>query len=354
MRIAVVSGTYSLNGFPPPAGREWSVSMWDAPNLIAQARAAQRAGADIVIAKYHGGDEYSAMPNAQQVALARALTASPYVDVVVGEHAHVVQPITRVNGKWVVYGLGNAVAQSEVSRPRAYEGITVAFAFRETRHRGFVVDRAEYVPTLWNHYASGRPIRVQRVVQALARGVSATSPAARGARRHPRLRQPARSPARPGAAVRRLLAALVVAAGLTVAAPAYACACGGLVDQPGRDTSVTSETALVVWDGETETIVLRLSTRTDAVSAGLLVPTPSPATAELGDDQVFTDLADVTAPRPESRWHLFGPPLLGGGGGDDTRRADRAAGSRCWRRSTSVRCAPRRSPPRTRPPCRAG
>jgi hypothetical protein len=106
-----------------------------------------------------------------------------------------------------------------------------------------------------------------------------------------------------------------MAAGLTVAAPAYACACGGLVDQPGRDTSVTSETAVVVWDGETETIVLRLSTRTDAVSAGLLIPTPSPATAELGDEQVFTDLAAVTAPRRDSRWHLFGPPLLGGGDG---------------------------------------
>ena len=59
------------------------------------------------------------MPNAQQVALVRAFTASPYVDLVAGEHAHVVQPITKVNGKWVVYGMGNAVGQSETSRPRA-------------------------------------------------------------------------------------------------------------------------------------------------------------------------------------------------------------------------------------------
>jgi hypothetical protein len=117
--------------------------------------------------------------------------------------------------------------------------------------------------------------------------------------------------------VRRLLAALLLGSALTVAAPAYACACGGLVDRPGQDTSVTSETALVVWDGAQETILLRLSTRTEAVSAGLLVPTPSPATVELGDDQVFNDLADVTAPRTESRWHLFGAPLLFGGGGDD-------------------------------------
>jgi poly-gamma-glutamate synthesis protein (capsule biosynthesis protein) len=170
VRIAVVGGTYSLNGFPMPEGRPWSVSMWDARNLIAQAKAARRAGADIVVVKYHGGSEYVAMPNTEQVALAKALTASPYVDLVVGEHAHVVQPITKVNGKWVVYGMGNAIAQNETERQRTYEGITVEFRFRETRH-GFVVDHAEYVPTYWNHFtSSGRPIRIQRVVRALAGG----------------------------------------------------------------------------------------------------------------------------------------------------------------------------------------
>ncbi len=115
--------------------------------------------------------------------------------------------------------------------------------------------------------------------------------------------------------MKRLLAALLMTGGLAVAAPAQACACGGLVDKPGQDTAVTSETALVVWDGDTETIVLRLSTRSEAVSAGLLVPTPAQATVDLGDDEVFADLASVTEPRKESRWRLFGPPLLGGGGG---------------------------------------
>jgi poly-gamma-glutamate synthesis protein (capsule biosynthesis protein) len=170
VRIGVVSGTFGLNGFPLPAGRPWSVSLWDSQNLIAQARAARNAGADIVIVKYHGGTEYDAQPSAEQVALVRALTASPYVDLVAGEHAHVVQPITKVNGKWVVYGLGNMVAQNEVSRPRTYEGISVRFTFREGPH-GWVVDRAAYVPTYWNHYSSGRPIRIQQVVRALQRGV---------------------------------------------------------------------------------------------------------------------------------------------------------------------------------------
>jgi len=169
VRVGIVGGTYSLNGFTLPADQRWAVSMWDASNLIAQARAAKAAGADIVLVQYHGGDEYSRLPNAQQVALVRRLTASPAVDLVFAEHAHVVQPITRVNGKWVVYGMGNMVAQSDTRYPRAYEGITVRFTFQEARH-GFRVSRAEYIPTTWNSTSTGGPIRIQRVDAALAEG----------------------------------------------------------------------------------------------------------------------------------------------------------------------------------------
>ena len=122
VRIGIVGGTYSLNGFTLPPDERWAVSMWDARNLIAQARAAKRAGADIVLVQYHGGDEYSRLPNAQQVALVRRLTASPAVDLVFAEHAHVVQPITKVNGKWVVYGMGNMVGPERHPLPAGLRG----------------------------------------------------------------------------------------------------------------------------------------------------------------------------------------------------------------------------------------
>ena len=170
VKVGIVGGTYSLNGFTLPPDQRWAVSMWNADNLIAQAKAAKAAGADIVLVQYHGGDEYSRLPNAQQVALVRRLTASPAVDLVFAEHAHVVQPITRVNGKWVVYGMGNMVGQSDTAYPRAYEGISVRFTFRETGH-GFRVTRASYIPTWWNHYSPGHPIRVRPVLSALRHGV---------------------------------------------------------------------------------------------------------------------------------------------------------------------------------------
>ncbi len=123
--------------------------------------------------------------------------------------------------------------------------------------------------------------------------------------------------------MRRLLGLLLISATLVISSPVHACACGAMVDGPGGNTAVTAEKAVVVWDGATETILLRLSTRSEAVNAGLLVPTPATAAVALGDEQVFTDLAKVTAPRTEKRWHLFGTPLLLGGQGGD---GDGAAG----------------------------
>lgn len=169
VKVAVVGGTYDLNGIPLPEGKPWAVSMLDAGDIIAQAKRAKAAGADIVLAHMHGGEEYVVKPSAQQVQVATALTASPYIDMVFGEHVHVVQPITTVNGKWVVYGMGNTIGAHQTSVPRAYEGITTRFTFTEQAGGRFTVSKAEYIPTYWNNLATG-PIRIVLAKQAVAAG----------------------------------------------------------------------------------------------------------------------------------------------------------------------------------------
>ncbi|MGO4958282.1 CapA family protein [Luteococcus sp. Sow4_B9] len=170
VRIAVVTGAYGTNGIPLPQGQPWAWSGLDPEQLLERARASRAAGADIVLAAIHAGDEYQPRPNDQQTRLATILTASPDVDLVYGHHAHAVQPITRVNGKWVAYGLGNLVAQHRSKVPRGQEGIATRFTFVESPDGRFRVQSAEYFPTFTTPYAAGRPARLLLVNDALARG----------------------------------------------------------------------------------------------------------------------------------------------------------------------------------------
>lgn len=170
VKIGVVAGTYSTNGIPLPDGKPWAVDGIDPDDLLARARATRQAGADIVLIAVHAGEEYQHTPNAQQEALTDTLTASPDVDVVYGHHVHVVQPITRKNDTWVVYGLGNLVAAHRAEVPRGYEGITTRFTFTEKADGTFAVTEAEYFPTMVTFGTGHPPARLYLVNQALADG----------------------------------------------------------------------------------------------------------------------------------------------------------------------------------------
>lgn len=176
VKVSVVSGTYDLNGYIPPEGKEWCVDMWDVERMLSEAKAARQAGADIVLAHLHGGDEYATMPNADQRTRAKALAESEDVDFVFGEHVHVVQPITRIGDTWVVYGMGNMVAQHLLSVPRGYEGITTRFTFAEQEQplpgkKGpFKVSVAEYMPTLVSSYRQDGHATLYAVNQAIKEG----------------------------------------------------------------------------------------------------------------------------------------------------------------------------------------
>ncbi len=167
VKIAIVAATFSLNGLPMPEGKPWAVQRLSAKSLLRQAHRARTAGADIVLAAVHLGTEYSTSESAQQVKLAWALTASPDVDLVYMHHAHVVQPWTTVNRKWVLYGVGNTVAQHASNAPRGHEGATGRFTFTRVGDGRFTVSKAEYIPTLVTRYQPGRPARLYQISTAL-------------------------------------------------------------------------------------------------------------------------------------------------------------------------------------------
>ncbi|MFJ3923519.1 CapA family protein [Streptomyces sp. NPDC090022] len=114
-KIAQLSYTYGTNGIPLPKDKPWSVNLTDRDRIIADARAARKAGANVVVLSVHWGTEWQTAPDQQQLELAQALTASqtdglPDIDLIIGTHNHVPQPYEKINGTWVVFGMGDQVA----------------------------------------------------------------------------------------------------------------------------------------------------------------------------------------------------------------------------------------------------
>lgn len=149
VRVGHISWAYGLNGVPRPAGRPWSVNVFDprgpeTTGMLADAARARQAGAEVVVASVHCCREYVHDPTPEQLALAAGLLASPDVDLVLFHHSHVVGPVERINGKWVAYGLGNHVAEQH--RGDTEDSVIARFTFTEGADGRFAVTRAEAIP----------------------------------------------------------------------------------------------------------------------------------------------------------------------------------------------------------------
>jgi poly-gamma-glutamate synthesis protein (capsule biosynthesis protein) len=157
-KVGVVSYTFGFNvGTEPPEA--WMANVLDIKSILNSARAAKKAGADVVVASLHWGNEDQSEPTVFQRQTAARLLGDPAIDLIVGHHAHVVQPFEKINGKWVAYGLGNQVAKHEEPRGTTEEGVMARFRFVRGDD-GWTVDQAEYLPTLVD---LGPPIRLRNL-----------------------------------------------------------------------------------------------------------------------------------------------------------------------------------------------
>ncbi|MEV7072497.1 CapA family protein [Streptomyces sp. NPDC093990] len=177
-KVAHLAYTYDTNGIPLPQGQPWAVNPMDENKILADARAARKAGADVVVVSLHWGTEWQDAPDEQQLALARDLTAArtggrPDVDLILGTHAHVPQAYEKVNGTWVVYGMGDQIAgemfnHEGVQDPRGNQSTLARFTFAPPARPGqrWRVAKAEFVPQMFDVDAG----RVVNLNQAIAQG----------------------------------------------------------------------------------------------------------------------------------------------------------------------------------------
>ncbi len=121
LKIAVLA----YNEFKPrafEAGPHWPGVAWsEDEQVVADIRAARRAGADVVIPFMHWGWERERQPSPRQRALAERMIAAG-ADAVVGGHPHVTQGAETIRGKPVIWSLGNFVFDGFEDLPAAHVG----------------------------------------------------------------------------------------------------------------------------------------------------------------------------------------------------------------------------------------
>ncbi|MGX1885069.1 CapA family protein [Streptomyces sp. NPDC055287] len=175
-KVAQLAYTYGTNGYPLPEGRPWAVNLIDQEKIVADARAARKAGADVVVVSLHWGTEWQDAPDEQQLRLGKALTASktgdrPDIDLIIGTHAHVPQAYEKVNGTWVVYGMGDQIAGPMVNHSGAHDargnqGTIGRFTFAPPEREGqrWQVSKAEFIPQ-WFDTEAGRVVHLNTAAE---------------------------------------------------------------------------------------------------------------------------------------------------------------------------------------------
>lgn len=108
--VAFLAYTYGTNGIPVPDGKDHLVNLINR-EVMADRISEAKQQADAVVLSLHYGNEYERMPSEEQKDLVQFL-ANEGVDVVLGHHPHVLQPVDWVEGEdghqtLVAYSLGN-------------------------------------------------------------------------------------------------------------------------------------------------------------------------------------------------------------------------------------------------------
>jgi poly-gamma-glutamate synthesis protein (capsule biosynthesis protein) len=112
----VLNYTYGTNGIKVPNGENYLVNLWDVNNNyegykenVLNDIKKLRDKVDVLIVAMHWGIEYTHTPVAKQKEMAKFL-AENGVDIIIGTHPHVIEPIEYINNTLVFYSLGNFIS----------------------------------------------------------------------------------------------------------------------------------------------------------------------------------------------------------------------------------------------------
>lgn len=113
IKYAFLSYTTCTNGLRAPAGKEYYVNVYSKSLVKKDVEKAKANGAEVIMVAMHWGVEYTHVPNGEQKSIAEYLSKLG-VNLIIGAHPHVIQPIEYVNNTLVIYSLGNLISAQRV------------------------------------------------------------------------------------------------------------------------------------------------------------------------------------------------------------------------------------------------
>ena len=148
-KIGFLNYTYGTNGFTP--GENVIVDYIDTTLISRDIIATRNAGAELITVAIHWGDEYILTPNKTQKRLADFLTGNG-VDMVIGSHPHVIQPIelrystndSTQHPQLVAYSLGNFISNMRTRDTRG--GIMLKVKLKRDNDGLPFISEAKYKP----------------------------------------------------------------------------------------------------------------------------------------------------------------------------------------------------------------
>ena len=108
IKYTLLAYTYGTNGIKVPEGKEYLVNLYSDEKVKSDIEKV-RDKVDLLMVSMHWGTEYKNEPTETQKKQAEYLS-SLGVDIIIGTHPHVIQPITYINDTLVIYSLGNFIS----------------------------------------------------------------------------------------------------------------------------------------------------------------------------------------------------------------------------------------------------
>jgi poly-gamma-glutamate synthesis protein (capsule biosynthesis protein) len=164
--IGQLAYSFNFNGHEPSAGKAWQANLIDVSRILAAAHRMKQAGADVIVLSMHWGTEYDHLATQQQRLQAERLLASSDIDLILGDHAHVVQPAEKIHGKWVFYCMGNQISRHEDPIADGREGVMPKVTFTEVSPHHFRATTATAIPTWMENSPRLRLIDVPRALRS--------------------------------------------------------------------------------------------------------------------------------------------------------------------------------------------